>query len=112
MIIGRENAEKYTDMLGDCCIVCGRYRGFKTPKGGAHHEPPKGTGGAKAWKGALLSLCGSGTTGCHGLRTAGKLELQFDDEAGWMWRGESSRGKSEDWQLCRDDDFWNALGGA
>lgn len=112
MIIGREHAENWPDMLGGCCIVCGRYRGYKSHVGGAHHEPPKGTGGEKAWKGALLSLCGSGTTGCHGLRHAGKLEFQYDDQSGWMWRGENSHGiRVNEWVYCRDDDYWNTLRG-
>ena len=106
MIIGRENCEEWQDMTGDCCVVCGRYKANK------HHEPPKGTGGKRAWEGALISLCGSGVTGCHGLRHAGKLELAFDDEKGWMWKGENSHGiKVNEWVSCRDDDYWNALRG-
>lgn len=94
-------------MNGTCCIVCGRF--------GAnwHHEPPKGTGGACAWHGSLLALCGSGTTGCHGLRHAGRLKLRFNDDAGrWEWLGESSRGvTARKWTPCHGDDFWNALAG-
>ena len=93
------------DMLGTCCIVCGRYGTNR------HHEPPKGLGGERAWHGSLLALCGSGTTGCHGLRHAGRLKLEWRNER-WMWRGENSRGvKTDIWTACHDDRFWNVLAG-
>jgi len=103
MIVDRSNCENWRDMTGDCCVVCGRF-GANT-----HHEPPKGLTGKRHWKGALVSLCGSGVTGCHGLRHANRLQLAFDDQIGWIWRGESSREKTDDWRLCHNDDFWNAL---
>ena len=99
------------DMLGMCCIVCGRWRGYATLKGGAHHMPPKGSGGEAAWHGNLLALCGTGTTGCHGLWHAKKLKLEWRNER-WMWRGENSRGvKTDIWTSCHDDRFWNVLAG-
>ena len=99
------------DMLGWCCIVCGRWRGFSSPRGGAHHEPPKGLGGEKAWHGSLLSLCGSGTTGCHGLRHAKRLKLRWSGER-WEWLGTNSRGLTvRQWTACHDDEFWNVLAG-
>lgn len=93
------------DMTGSCCIVCGRFGANR------HHEPPKGTGTWRTWNGSLLSLCGSGTTGCHGLRHAGRLELEWRGGR-WMWRGESSRGvTARKWTPCHGDEFWNALAG-
>lgn len=105
MIYDRENAAEWPDMLGECCIVCGHYGANK------HHMPPKGLAGGKSWQGALLSLCGSGTTGCHGLWHAKRLELRFDEKRGWVWRGESARLSSDEWVKCHDDDFWEALSG-
>lgn len=90
------------DMTGECCIVCGHY-GVNV-----HHEPPKGLGGEKAWHGSLLSLCGSGTTGCHGLRHAKRLRLEWRDGR-WMWKGESMTRRSADWIDCHGDAFWNSL---
>ena len=93
-----------TDMVGDCCIVCGKW-GVNV-----HHEPPKGLGGEKSWDGSLLALCGSGTTGCHGLRHAGRLKLEWR-RGRWMWKGECRTRKSECWMPCHDDEFWNGLRG-
>lgn len=43
------------------CEACGRQ-----PAQGVHHRQPRSAGGS--WSPAnLLDLCGSGTTGCHGL---------------------------------------------
>lgn len=95
------------DMTGTCCVVCGR---FGTNK---HHEPPKGTGGERAWRGSLVSLCGSGTTGCHGRRHAGDLKLRFNEtDDRWEWLGTNSRGlTTRQWTACHGDDFWNAMAG-
>lgn len=57
------------DDNANCCI-CGK------PATNSHHLPPKGYGiafvlptkmGQFVLRPALLSVCGSGTTGCHGL---------------------------------------------
>ena len=95
------------DMTGTCCVVCGRFGANR------HHEPPKGLGGERAWHGSLLGLCGSGTTGCHGLRHAGRLKLRWNDaESRWEWTGENSRGiVANHWVACHDDDYWNNLRG-
>ena len=93
------------DMTGTCCIVCGRYGTNR------HHEPPKGLGGERAWKGNFVSLCGSGTTGCHGLYHARKLKLRWSGER-WEWLGTNSRGLTvRQWTACHDDEFWNVLAG-
>ena len=43
------------------CELCGRQ-----PAQGVHHRQPRSAGGT--WSPAnLLDLCGSGTTGCHGM---------------------------------------------
>lgn len=71
---------------GARCAVCGRLAS------NSHHEPPKGTSsvwtmktvhGTFALKPALIALCGSGTTGCHGDRHNGRVRFQWvwDDEA-------------------------------
>lgn len=54
----------------------------------SHHEPPKGKGHAFVLHGhvlkpALIALCGSGTTGCHGRRHSGKLRIR------WAWKNET-----------------------
>lgn len=70
----------------------------------AHHEPPIGAGkqnskftlscerGVWILQPALISLCGSGTTGCHGLRHTGNLTFEWkwrrDDYARAWWEGE------------------------
>lgn len=57
----------------------------------SHHEPPLGMGGRNrefafwlpsgplALRPALIALCGSGTTGCHGERHSGALRFR------WAW---------------------------
>ena len=82
---------------GAVCAACGQ------PARNAHHEPPLGMGGAmRGWtlrtewglfvlKPALIALCGSGTTGCHGARHKGLLRFRWewddeDAEAAW-WSG-------------------------
>lgn len=70
------------------CAVC------KAMATNAHHEPPKGMGGKYrrfllctpmgqfVLKPALIALCGSGTTGCHGDRHNGnfKIRWEWDEE--------------------------------
>lgn len=76
------------------CVCCGRRAT------NSHHTPPKGIGrvfelatksGRFKVRPALLAVCGSGTTGCHGAIHKGllKVEWVWDDpgfEAGW-WDG-------------------------
>ncbi len=76
---------------GAVCSVCGR------PASNAHHEPPKGTcpyfalqteWGMFMLKPALIALCGSGTTGCHGGRHQGLVTFRwewFEDSSAEAW---------------------------
>lgn len=63
---------------GALCAFCHR------PATNSHHEPPKSNG--TLWlngiplKPALIALCGSGTTGCHGKRHARKITIK------WEWK--------------------------
>lgn len=82
------SGDRHSLQAGARCLACGR------PAESAHHEPQKGTGG-QTWtlrtsKGAfvlrpaLIALCGSGTTGCHGKRHAGLLRIEwFWDDPAW-----------------------------
>ena len=70
----------------------------------SHHEPPLGMGGRNrqlllrtpmgihVLKPALIALCGSGTTGCHGKRHHGELPIRWvwerDEHAALWWSGE------------------------
>ena len=76
---------------GARCLACGRGDGLNR-----HHEPPrsKGTFVLATPKGrfvllpALIALCGSGTTGCHGMRHSGRLSFRWEwdsDEKAQMW---------------------------
>lgn len=61
------------------CVVCGTHWSPTT-----QHRIPRGMGGS-SWLGInrpsnLLTLCGSGTTGCHGWVEAHPI---FSREAGW-----------------------------
>lgn len=70
---------------GALCAWCGR------PASNCHHVPAKGMGGrnrtfvlrtpmgAFVLRPALIALCGSGTTGCHGLAHSRGLRIR------WMW---------------------------
>lgn len=63
----------------------------------SHHEPPRSKGrsfvlatkmGRFVLKPALIALCGSGTTGCHGLRHSGRLKIRWEwdsDEIAEKW---------------------------
>lgn len=101
-VYDRENAASWPDMGERRCIVCG------SPSPNKHHMPPKGTGRKGKWQGALLALCGSGTTGCHGRVHHGDLELRFM-EGRWWWRGRSRHVESRRWVPCRDDDDWDEI---
>ena len=89
-----DGVDSYRRAEGSCCAVCGR------PRPNVHHEPPKGKGrsfllstpmGQFVLKPALIALCGSGTTGCHGDRHAGKLKIRWewdsDEYAEKWWNG-------------------------
>lgn len=78
------------------CACCGRTNGHHN----RHHEPPKSNGcflletpkGKFVLLPALIDLCGSGTTGCHGERHNGKLKISWEwdtpvYEAMW-WNGD------------------------
>lgn len=67
------------------CAVCG------LPATNAHHQPAKGMGGGSTvhlhrtkWgqfvvRPALIALCGSGTTGCHGDVHEKRVKIE------WVW---------------------------
>lgn len=98
------NAEYVRDDVGayrhfGSCFVCGKQ------SANAHHVPPKGVSrtfnlitkrGVFVLKPALFSLCGSGTTGCHGKFHAKKLIPK------WIWRDEKSRESWWDGELLKD----------
>lgn len=74
----------------DLCTVCGM-RATNT-----HHHPPKGKArrftlatpnGVFRLKPALIALCGSGTTGCHGLIHNRKVLIR------WKWYSEENQEK-------------------
>lgn len=85
------DANAYRLEQGAVCAFCGR------PATNAHHEPPKGTcpyfalqteWGLFVLKPALIALCGSGTTGCHGARHGGRVKIAwewFDDVNAEAW---------------------------
>lgn len=81
----------YTMTKGAACPVCG------LPATNVHHVPTRRTGmnftlstpwGKWNLRPALIALCGSGTTGCHGLIHCGKLKVD------WEWDYENG---DEDW---------------
>lgn len=72
------------------CAVCGK------PNTNAHHEPFRGLGGGSSrftlhgveLRPALIGLCGSGTTGCHGARHNRQVDFEWvwdTDEYAEMW---------------------------
>lgn len=50
------------------CVYCGRHKAPAVPFS-THHRAPRGMGGSPAANTAanVILLCGTGTTGCHGL---------------------------------------------
>ena len=94
--MSRLDSCQWPDLVRPWCVWCGK------PASNLHHEPPKGLGGTKSHR-AVISLCGSGTTGCHGLRHAGRVEFGYDAEAG-RWYGRWSGGE---WRpLLEDNPMW------
>ena len=76
-LLGRESV---TDT--DRCVVCGAYATNE------HHVVPKGMGMVPLNVERMiprLKLCGSGTTGCHGLAHAKLLHFNATDALGWLW---------------------------
>ena len=78
------------------CAACGQTAMSGHSK---HHEPPRSKGtfllrtklGQHLLRPALIDLCGSGTTGCHGDRHNGLLKITWEwdcdeDEEKW-WSG-------------------------
>ena len=73
------------ELTGWRCAWCG------THASNCHHEPPKGMGGRNrvfhlktpmgvfVLRPALIALCGTGTTGCHGMAHSRLLRIR------WMW---------------------------
>lgn len=101
------------------CARCGRAGAFGALPLNTHHRRPRGMGGTKRGDANglanLLTLCGSGTTGCHGwveshraeARAAGLLvSLHADpqDVPVQTWRGllllDNAGGE---YQLATDD---------
>ena len=76
------------------CLKCGR------PVTNAHHEPFRGMGGGTStftlhgveMRPALIALCGSGATGCHGDRHKGLWVPEWvwdsDENAEMWWTGQ------------------------
>ena len=74
------------ERLSENCMVCGR------PAANCHHLMPLGNGrsftlrtdrGTWTLHSPLMALCGSGTTGCHGLFHSGVLAAR------WFWRSQT-----------------------
>lgn len=85
------NATAFSDVHMRCAC-CGRTNGAHN----RHHEPPRSNGlfvldtqhGRFELRPALIDLCGSGTTGCHGDRHNGRLKIRWkwdDAEAEHQW---------------------------
>lgn len=92
--IGACYTDKHSDahelVLGATCAICG------AKATNAHHVPQKGFGGGRRrlvlWgrvlRPALISLCGSGTTGCHGKCHHGLYTIRWEwnkDEYAEAW---------------------------
>ena len=78
---GRGIASHRLEEAAPCC-VCGR------PATNVHHWPPRSKRtfhlSGLDLRPSLFAVCGSGTTGCHGLWHEGKVR------ADWAWRTEAS----------------------
>lgn len=81
-----DNINSYRFDHSASCPICGK------PVTNAHHCPPKRKGllflNGHTLKPSLIALCGSGTTGCHGMLHNGKIKINwkwFNDEYARMW---------------------------
>ena len=83
------------DLLPPYCVVCGK------PANNAHHVI---VGMRKSLRVPRLRLCGSGTTGCHGLAHERRLHFRFRD--GWEWLATDEPTK---YQAAIEMDGWRAL---
>ena len=96
------DATRWTGMYR-LCAACGKAGGAHSK----HHEPPKSSGrvfllrcresesspgGQFVLRPALIDLCGSGTTGCHGQRHGGKLAITWEWDSDFFerawWNGD------------------------
>lgn len=79
----RDNLMGRPSVVSDRCAVCGRYAS------NLHHVVQKGMGGVSRdveRRIPKVALCGSGTTGCHGLVHERRLHLNWcDGMGGWVW---------------------------
>lgn len=84
-------------IINDYCSFCGgqHFHGLNQ-----HHVIPKSQGGLH---GCTVTLCGSGTTGCHGLVHDKRL-LHFWTHEGVMYAGIGSHGYGIN-SLASHDDF-------
>lgn len=96
----RDDVDSQMLLPGAVCAVCGR------KAVNSHHEPPKSNGrsfllrsrwGLFVLKPALIALCGSGTTGCHGRRHERRWSVR------WEWDAD---GNAEKWW----DGWWLSHG--
>jgi hypothetical protein len=76
------------DRDGHACVRCGKaLRGDRGLDWSLQHRKPRGMGGTSdpAINAAsnLLSVCGSGTTGCHGYMESERTEAE---DKGWLIR--------------------------
>lgn len=75
--------DKPSVLTANRCAVCGRYAN------NAHHVIQKGLGGVSAEverRIPKVTLCGSGTTGCHGEAHAKMLHIYWSEGlGGWVY---------------------------
>lgn len=76
----------------DCCEMCGKYLANN-----AHHRKNRSQGGGDNLANLML-LCGSGTTGCHGLVTTEPL---MSKRMGWTVRWISDPAEVPVWRYDR-----------
>lgn len=74
------------ERAGNACEMCGRTLGrIRGVDWSVQHRVPRGMGGSRAhWINSavnLLAVCGSGTTGCHGLIESRRADAVVN---GWL----------------------------
>ena len=89
-------------IVSNKCAVCGKYATNQ------HHVVQKGMGGVSAEVEKSIpkiTLCGSGTTGCHGDVHAGRLHIMWcDGLGGWVYhRTPRAVNHIIDWNQNRKD---------